>query len=135
MNLDSLLNIAFLVLLVYYCEVVRFNINYMTYMMLVYHFVCLTLLVLTTRTNEDPNSISTMRLIIIATKSILTLQIVFGMLKWTNTILWSWYQSFVIFWLGFGKALPSSRDNNLVRALLNGRHGPQMDASQRGFKY
>jgi Ca2+/Na+ antiporter len=56
MNLDGLINISFLVknyffiynkfLLMYYVEVYKFNINYLTCSMLVYYFVCLAFLVL-----------------------------------------------------------------------------------------
>lgn len=102
MTIDNPLNITFLVLLVYYVEVHRFNINYITYGMLIYHFFCLTLLILSPRSSTDPNQISTFQLLSIASKSLITLQVVFGILKWTGTIIWSWYQTFVIFWISLG---------------------------------
>ncbi|CAD8079063.1 unnamed protein product [Paramecium sonneborni] len=105
---ESLLLISYLLSLVYYIEIEKVNINFISYAQLVLQFLILAVTVLANRStteNDGPDqSFQIQEILIAAFKSISALQLVFISLRLTQQITWGWIQTLIIIWFLLGLA-------------------------------
>ncbi|CAD8074040.1 unnamed protein product [Paramecium sonneborni] len=103
---ESLLLISYLLSLVYYIEIEKVNINFISYAQLVLQFLILAVTVLVNRSTTDNDSqdqsFQIQEILIAAFKSISALQLVFISLRITQQITWGWIQTLIIIWFLLG---------------------------------
>ncbi|CAK77596.1 unnamed protein product (macronuclear) [Paramecium tetraurelia] len=103
---ESLLLISYLLSIVYYIEIEKVNINFISYAQLVLQFLILAITVLinksTSETESQDQSLQIQEILISAFKSISALQLVFISLRITEQITWGWIQTLIIIWFLLG---------------------------------
>ncbi|CAD8160613.1 unnamed protein product [Paramecium pentaurelia] len=103
---ESLLLISYLLSIVYYIEIEKVNINFISYAQLVLQFLILSVTVLVNRSTSDSDtldqSFQIQEILIAAFKSISALQLVFVSLRITEQITWGWIQTLIIIWFLLG---------------------------------
>ncbi|CAD8156382.1 unnamed protein product [Paramecium octaurelia] len=103
---ESLVLISYLLSIVYYLEVEKVNINFISYAQLVLQFLILSVTVLVNRNTSDNDaldqSFQIQEILIAAFKSISALQLVFVSLRITGQITWGWIQTLIIIWFLLG---------------------------------
>ncbi|CAD8071274.1 unnamed protein product [Paramecium primaurelia] len=103
---ESLLLISYLLSIVYYIEIEKVNINFISYAQLVLQFIILAVTVLVNRSTSDTDSqdqsFQIQEILISAFKSISALQLVFISLRITKQINWGWIQTLIIIWFLLG---------------------------------